>query len=72
MSGTIPLGHIVNYVRSFSEPSAVYAFIVVAIGAVHPIVTGGWKKSLTGLVFSFFRIPGLAFCVIVLIGSGPE
>nr|WP_157828468.1 hypothetical protein [Enterovibrio nigricans] len=70
---TIPLDHTVFLVKSMLGPGAQwYALAIIAAGAVFPFYDGSWKANLTSKIFSFFKVLGLVFGVLVVFGWGPE
>lgn len=69
---TIMLDHFVTWVReAVPEALPYYALALVAGGAVHPFVSGRWRRSTTDLVFSVFKVIGLVVAVMLVFGFGP-
>ena len=70
---TIPLDHLVTWVRGLLGPLGRWAGLaIIAAGAVHPFVTGRWRKDATRMVFSLLAVLGLVAAVMVMAGVGPH
>ncbi len=70
---SIPLDHIVTFIKSeFPAASAIFAFALIAAGAVYPFVTGEWKKDVASGVFSVLKMSGLIVAVAYFAHLGPE
>ncbi|MFK5582897.1 YjiH family protein [Serinicoccus sp. LYQ131] len=71
-TSTIGLDHIVTWVRG-AVPAALpwYALALIVAGAIHPWVTGSWRRSTTDLVFSIARAVGLVVGVMLVFEVGP-
>ncbi len=48
-----------------------YALALILAGALHPLVTGTWRRSRVDFVFSAFKLVGLAVGVMLVFGVGP-
>ena len=49
---SIPLDHIVNWIRSgLGEGASWYSLLMIIAGAAYPILTGTWRSSRTDTVF---------------------
>ncbi|WP_222850283.1 YjiH family protein [Allosaccharopolyspora coralli] len=48
-----------------------YALALILAGALHPMVTGTWRRSRVDLVFSAFKLVGLVVGVMLVFGVGP-
>lgn len=70
---TIPLDHIVSWVRAVAAPALPwYALAVVLAGTVLPFVTGRWKASPLRMAFAFLNILGLVVGVVLVTQTGPD
>ena len=71
-SNSIMLDHIVSFIQKQAQPVLpYYALLLIAAGAIYPFVSGGWKRSMTDTVFSFFKLGGLAIGIMLVADSGP-
>lgn len=69
---SIMLDHLVTWLRdNVPDVLPYYALLLIAAGAVHPLVTGRWRRSTTDLVFSVFKVLGLVVGVLLVVGVGP-
>lgn len=71
-SSTIPLDHIVTWLRESLGPLVPwYALAVILAGALYPFITGTWKKSWVDRVFSLLKILGLVTALLLITQTGP-
>lgn len=69
---TIPLDHIVTWLRSVATPALPwYALAVVLAGTIMPFATGRWRTSPVRTAFAFLNILGLVVGVLLVMGAGP-
>ncbi|QUX96139.1 histidine transporter [Marinomonas sp. CT5] len=69
---TIPLDHIVSWLRSdFGEMAKVYAILVVLAGGVYPFISGSWRTSTTQVVLSLFKVLGVITALMAFFSVGP-
>src|SRR5699024_9481882 len=70
---TIPLDHVVNWVRDLLGGAAPYvALALIAGGAIYPFATGRWRKSPTRAVFALLNVLGLLAALMLIFDFGPE
>lgn len=69
---SILLDHLVTAIES-GVPGALpyYALVVILAGAVHPFVSGTWRKSAVSVVFSVFKVIGFAVGAMLVLRVGP-
>lgn len=71
-STTIALDHMVNGARSLlGAGSGWYALAMIIAGALYPLITGQWRRSLTDRIFAVLKIVGVVAAVMALSGWGP-
>jgi len=68
---TIPLDHIVNYIKAIPNFGPVYGGLIVTIGAVLPFVNKTWNKSKSTTIFSILKLLGIVFVVMAIFNVGP-
>ena len=69
---TIPIDHIVTFVKNIPYFSPIYVGIIVCLGGALPFIKGEWKKSITTKIFSFFKLFGIVFVLMAIFNKGPE
>ncbi len=70
---SIMLDHLVTWLRdNVPDVLPYYALLLIAAGAVYPLVTGRWRRSTTDLVFSVFKVLGLVVGVMLVFDVGPS
>jgi len=70
---TIPLDHLVTYIRTqFSSVIVYYILIIVIAGAIYPIYQKTWNKSIVEMVISALKITGAIASVLVVFNIGPS
>ncbi len=69
---SIMLDHLVTWIRE-AAPAAMpyYALAVIVAGAVHPFVSGAWRRSRVSLVFSVFKVLGMVVGFMLVLEVGP-
>jgi len=68
---SIPIDHIVNYVKDLPYFGAIYSGLIVTIGGILPFVNKSWKKDRTTTVFSLIKILGIVFIFMAIFNKGP-
>ncbi|MFI8619434.1 MAG: YjiH family protein [Marinomonas sp.] len=69
---TIPLDHIVSWLRSdFSYGIQIYALIVIIAGGIYPFWKGTWHTSTTNKVLSVFKVLGVITALMAFFSVGP-
>lgn len=69
---SIMLDHVVTWLRdNVPDVLPYYALLLIAAGAVHPLVTGRWRRSTTDLGFTVFKVLGLVVGVMLVFDVGP-
>nr|WP_225435412.1 YjiH family protein [Bacillus aerolatus] len=69
---SIILDHIVSYIQLYAGPFLpYYALLIIAAGALYPFVSGIWKQSTVNIIFSIFKVLGLAVGVMLVFNRGP-
>lgn len=71
-SRSIPIDHIVTFIRKIPNFGIVYAGIVIIIGAILPFVRKTWNKDAVTTVFSIFKVLGIFVYFIAVFKLGPE
>lgn len=69
---SIPIDHIVTWMRSIPNFGPVYGGAVVVIGAILPFVRKTWNKDAVTTVFSIFKVLGIGVVAMAIFGFGPE
>jgi nucleoside recognition membrane protein YjiH len=68
---TIPLDHIVNYIRTIPYYGAIYSGSIVTIGGLLPFINKTWNKDKTTTIFSFIKLVGIVFVFMAIFNKGP-
>lgn len=69
---TIPLDHIVSWIRSHQPGgAAVYALLVIIAGGLYPFIRGTWRNSVTQAVFSGLKLSGVLVSLMAYFEFGP-
>lgn len=71
-ASSIPVDHIVTWMRSLPHVGTVYASIIVIIGAILPFVNKSWNKDIVTTVFSVLKVIGIGVLAIQLFQLGPD
>lgn len=71
---SIPLDHMVTFLKFLlgSTGVNVYAMVMIAAGAIYPLVTGEWRNSTTSKIFLGLKWLGLAAAILAVTQLGPE
>lgn len=69
---TIPLDHVVTFVKT-TAPALMpyYALIVIILGAIYPFYNKTWNKDTVTTVFSIAKVAGLGVAIMAVTGKGP-
>lgn len=69
---TIPLDHMVNGVRYLlGGLDGWYALALIVAGAIYPLATGRWRRSVTERIFTVLKLLGVVAAFMALSGWGP-
>ncbi len=69
---TIPIDHIVTWMRSWPFFGTVYAIVMVCLGAALPFYNKTWRKDTVTLVFTVLKIIGIPLVFVAAFKLGPE
>lgn len=69
---TILLDHIVTGIKTNLAPlTPYYALIVIILGAILPFKNKTWNKTKVDMVFSIFKVFGIAVAIMAIFNIGP-
>lgn len=69
---SIILDHIVSGISQFAPQTiTVYALIILIIGAIYPFINQTWNESSANIIFSFLKILGAIFGLMIVFNVGP-
>jgi nucleoside recognition membrane protein YjiH len=69
---TIPLDHIVSGIKTgIPDLAAIYALIIILIGAVRPFIKKTWNRNVVDTVFSLLKVLGFVVAGMVYFNVGP-
>ncbi len=68
---TIPLDHIVTYIKKIPNYNLVFGLIMVVAGVIWGAMGKPWKKSTSGLVFFILKLLALVFAFMFVTKTGP-
>ena len=68
---SIPVDHIVTYIRKIPMFETIYGTAVVMIGAVYPFLRKTWNKDKVTMVFSVLKLLAIPFMIMWLMQAGP-
>lgn len=72
-TSTIPLDHMVSFVReTFPAMVPYYILVVIILGAVHPFINKNWNKNNVYIVLSIFKVIGLIVALMLVFDFGPN
>ncbi|SHJ20507.1 YjiH family protein [Lutispora thermophila] len=71
-SKSIPIDHIVTFIRQIPHFGAIYAGIVIIIGAILPFIRKTWNKDVITTIFSVFKVLGVVVYFMAVFELGPE
>lgn len=69
---TIPIDHIVTWIRKIPYFIPVYGGIMITIGTILPFTNKTWNKNKTTIVFSLLNILGLITAFMAIFNIGPQ
>ncbi|MGM0378613.1 MAG: YjiH family protein [Bacillota bacterium] len=70
---TIPLDHIVTFIKTnFSTFSSYYALVVIILGGIYPFIKKTWDKSLFDRFMSVFKLFGIIVAFMAITKIGPK
>lgn len=69
---SIFVDHVVSYIRLIPNFDLSYASLVILVGAILPFSRKTWNKDGVTIVFSIFKLLGIAVLAIHIFGLGPE
>lgn len=70
-ANSIPIDHIVTYIRKIPYFEMVYPGIIIILGAILPFYRKTWNKDTVTTVFSIFKILGIVVFALVAFNLGP-
>lgn len=70
-SSTIPIDHIVGFLKGIPNFGRIYALIIVILGAILPFVRKTWNKTTTEIVFSMLKLLGIPLVIMAFLNRGP-
>ena len=68
---SIPVDHIVTYIRAIPMFETIYGTAIVLVGAVLPFLRKTWKKDTVTMVFSLLKLLAIPFMIMWLMKVGP-
>ena len=68
---SIPVDHIVTYIRAIPMFETIYGTAIVLVGAVLPFLRKTWKKDTVTMVFSLLKLLAIPFMIMWLMQVGP-
>lgn len=69
---TIPLDHLVNWIREILGDAAPWVvLVIIAGGAVYPFATGRWRRNSTYMIFALLNVVGFTAAVMLVFDFGP-
>lgn len=71
-NSSIPLDHIVSYIRAIPNFAPIYGGLIVTIGGILPFVNKTWNKDKVTTVFSILKLLGIVFIFMAIFKVGPE
>ncbi len=64
---TIPLDHIVSFLRNSAESIVpYYTLVIIFLGALQPFYNKTWNKNSTSTIFSLFKLAGLLVGIMAI------
>lgn len=69
---SIPIDHIVTFIRQIPNFGIVYAGIIIIVGAILPFKRKTWNKDAVTTVFSVFKVLGIFVFFMAVFKLGPE
>lgn len=71
-SQSIPIDHIVTYIRTIPGFGPVYSGIIVTLGGILPFINKSWKQDRMTTIFSFLKLLGIPFIFMAIFSIGPD
>ncbi len=68
---TIPVDHIVSFVRMIPNWGPIYGGLVVIVGGLLPFIRKTWNNSTSDIIFSILRLLGIPFVIMAILNQGP-
>ena len=68
---SIPVDHVVSYIRAIPYFELVYGVAIVCIGAILPFIRKTWNKDKITMVFSFLKLLAIPAMIVWLTKKGP-
>lgn len=70
-TNTIPVDHIVNFIKTIPNYGPIYSGIIVTIGGLLPFINKSWKKDTSTIIFSLLKLLGIVFIFMAIFNVGP-
>jgi nucleoside recognition membrane protein YjiH len=70
-TNTIPVDHIVNFIKTIPNYGPIYSGIIVTIGGLLPFINKSWKKDTSTIIFSLLKLVGIVFIFMAIFNRGP-
>lgn len=70
-TNTIPVDHIVNFIKTIPNYGPIYSGIIVTIGGLLPFINKSWKKDTSTIIFSLLKLVGIVFIFMAIFNVGP-
>ncbi len=71
-NNTIPIDHLVTFIKKIPHLERVYALLIVIIGAFLPFIRKNWNLNASTIIFSMLKLLGIVFVIMAFTGKGPE
>ncbi len=69
---TIPLDHVVSFIKGLSPTlSKYYALVVIILGALYPFIKKTWNKDKVTIFFSIAKVVGMIVAFMAILNIGP-
>ena len=69
---TIPLDHVVSFIKGLSPTlSKYYALVVIILGALYPFIKKTWNKDKVTIFFSVAKVVGMIVAFMAILNVGP-
>lgn len=70
-TNTIPVDHIVNFIKTIPNYGPIYSGIIVTVGGLLPFINKSWKKDTSTIIFSLLKLLGIVFIFMAIFNVGP-
>ena len=70
-TNTIPVAHIVNFIKTIPNYGPIYSGIIVTVGGLLPFINKSWKKDTSTIIFSLLKLLGIVFIFMAIFNVGP-